>query len=341
MKPVTVNDTEPRDDTEELARAWLVHMRSGKATRADAQAYRRWRAEHAGHAEEAQSLSDIWTSLPEAVAVFEERHGAVDLSTSERTERQHALRTGRRAFVGFAVAAGASWLALRPPLQLWPAIGDFAADYRTGTGEQRQVKLSQRVTIAMNTQTRIDVLHAQAGQDASHGIDLLAGEAEIAAAAPSATGTDTLRPIVVVAGRGRLQADVARFNVRRTGPQVCVTCVSGTVTVEHPRQSLVLLANQQLTYDDHDLSLKSDVNSHAVVAWREGRLVFDRIPLAQVVDEINRYRPGKLILRNAALGRRSVKAEFSIATLDNAIGMIRSAYGAHVTELPGNIVLIS
>jgi transmembrane sensor len=85
----------------------------------------------------------------------------------------------------------------------------------------------------------------------------------------------------------------------------------------------------------------SGVDSGAVTAWRQGRLIFDLVPLAQVVAEINRYRPGKLILRNAALGQRLVKAEFSIATLNNAIDMIRDAYGARVTELPGNIVLLS
>jgi transmembrane sensor len=60
-----------------------------------------------------------------------------------------------------------------------------------------------------------------------------------------------------------------------------------------------------------------------------------------VVEEINRYRPGKLILRNAELGRRLVQAQFSIATLDDVGRMISSAYGARITKLPGNIVLLS
>jgi transmembrane sensor len=338
LKSITMSEADFAGDTAAQARAWLVHLRSGKATRADALAFRKWCAEHPEHAHMAESVNDMWSVLQVAVAEFEQRQDASDSAAVRVAERLRGLRPGRRAFVGFAVAAGASWLALRPPLQLWPAISEFAADYRTGTGEQRQIALSDRVLVAMNTQTQINILAS--GQTSSHGIRLLAGEAEITATAPAVGRTTAILPVVVVAGPGRLQAQVARFDVRRTGEQVCVTCVSGAVAVEHRRQHLTLLANQQLIYDDRDLRIVSDVNPDSVVAWRQGLLVFDRVPLAQVVDEINRYRHGKLILRNAALGQRLVKAQLPIATLDDAVAMIRDAYGAHVTELPGNIVLL-
>lgn len=340
LNPTTMGKAEFDSDIEAQARKWLVHMRSGKATRADAQAFRRWCAEHPEHAHMAESISGMWSALHTAVAEYEENHGAAGLSASGLTSRLDALRPGRRAFVGFAIAAGASWLALRPPFQLWPSVTDLAADYRTGTGEQRQVALSDRVTIEMNTQTRINVL-AQGKRAGSHSIELLAGEAEFVAAASPVGSVEPVNSVIVVAGRGRLQASVAQFDIRRTDQQVRVTCISGSAAFEHPRQRLTLSANQQLIYDDSDLRVVSDVDLDTVTAWRRGLLVFNRVPLAQVVEEINRYRRGRLILRNAALGRRLVKAQFPIATLDNVVGMIRDAYGAHVIELPGNITLLS
>ena len=87
------------------------------------------------------------------------------------------------------------------------------------------------MTVALNTQTRLDVL---AASNAAHGVEVVAGEAEIDAAAPPAGRATPIQPVTVVAGGG-LQATVARFNVRRTGSQVCVTCLSGTVALEHPR----------------------------------------------------------------------------------------------------------
>lgn len=44
-----------------------------------------------------------------------------------------------------------------------------------------------------------------------------------------------------------------------------------------------------------------------VMAWRERMLVFNDVPLATVIDEINRYRPGMLLLLDKALGRRRVR----------------------------------
>ena len=70
-------------------------------------------------------------------------------------------------------------------------------------------------------------------------------------------------------------------------------------------------------------------------------LVFNGVPLSDVVDEINRYRRGKVILRSAALGENRMQAQFPITRLDDVIDMVGRLYGAHITRLPGNIVLLS
>ncbi|RQQ10774.1 FecR family protein [Burkholderia stagnalis] len=315
------------------ASAWLLRLRSGEAAPDDADAFARWCADRP---QAAHLLRDMWGAL---------RTAAAELAQEERTaaawanvaKRERTMRTGRRAFVGFAVAAGASWLTLRPPMALWPSLADLAADYRTGTGEQRQVALAANVTVELNTQTRVDVLPASV---AARGVEVVAGEAEIDAAAPPG-GAAALRPVVVVAGGGRMQATVARFNVRRTGAQVCVTCLSGTVALAHPRGARTLRADDQVIYDDRGMRPVSRVDPGAVSAWRRGMLVFNGVPLADVVDEINRYRRGKVVLRSAALGANRIQAQFPIARLDDVIDMVGRLYGAHITRLPGNIVLLS
>jgi transmembrane sensor len=324
---------------EARARAWLLRLRSGKATSDDLQAFQRWCDEDPEHAAEARLLSETWSTLDTVMAEIGVEDAAAGRSGAARAS---APRPGRRAFVGFAVATGAAWLALRPPLALWPALGDLAADYRTGTGDQRRIALSERVAVEMNTQTRINLLPVQPVQpvQASHGVDLLAGEVEVVAVTPAVTRSDAIRSVVVVAGKGRLQAQVAQFNVRRTGDTVCVTCVSGSIAFEHPQQRLTLLAAQQLVYDDRRVHPVTQVDPADTTAWRRGVLVFRGASLAQVVEEINRYRPGKLILRNAQLEGLQVQAQFSIARLDDAIAMICRYSGAHATELPGNIVLL-
>ncbi|WP_297352517.1 FecR domain-containing protein [Paraburkholderia sp.] len=319
---------------EQCAEAWLLLLRSGNATLEDAQAFRRWCAENPAHACAAKELRRVWNVASAAATVVAQQETALSRPWTGPAVRSPA----RRAFVGTAVAAGAAWLAFRPPLQLWPALGELTADYRTGTGEQRQVMLADHVVIEMNTQTRFNLRPADTTRG---GIELLAGEAEAAAGMSSAGPLRSIDPFIVVAGNGRLQTSSARFNVRRTDDEVCVTCITGSVAFEHPRQRLMLSASQELIYTDRDVSPVSNIDAAAVTAWRRGLLLFNDVPLAQVVDEINRYRPGKIILRNAQLGKSRVRARFSIRQLDDAIMLIHAEYGAHVTELPGSIVLLS
>lgn len=115
----------------------------------------------------------------------------------------------------------------------------------------------------------------------------------------------------------------------------------GALTLEHPQRRLVLSSAQQVSYDDRGVGAVSQVNPMVVTAWRRGLLVFDDMPVAQVVDEINRYRPGQVILRNAQLGRHRVQAQIPIARLDDVIELFGKLYGAHITKLPGDIVLLS
>jgi transmembrane sensor len=352
LKAIGMNETDDVNEAiEARARAWLIRMRSGEATSEEIDAYRLWRAEHPEQDSEARLLGRTWGRLDAVMAELEVERTTGDQAAHDVVSgrawvagpKGHAWRPGRRAFVGAAVAAGASWLALRPPLNLWSALGDFTSDYRTGVGEQRRVTLADRTVVEMNTQTRIDVLSGDASA-APNGIHLIAGEAELATGNPAAVlagRTSSLaRPFVVVAGRGRLQAYAARFDVRRTGDEVCVTCVSGAVTLDHPGGRSTLSASQQLIYDERTVRPASTVDSSSVTAWRRGVLVFRGAPLAEVVDEINRYRPGKVILRNAQLRELPIQAQFSIAHLDGAVAAICSYSGAHATHLPGNIVLL-
>jgi len=337
------DDARATTEASAQAREWLLRLRSGHATPEDRLAYQRWCEAHPEHSPGVHLMSDAWSTLRTVAAEIIEEHPDEHPKAAFarlRGVQSHPLRPGRRALMGFAVAAGASWLALRPPLQLWPALEDFAADYRTGTGEQRQVALSDRIMVQMNTQTRINVLPVQAGQRVQHGIDLLSGEAEIVAASPSPERTTPTRPVVVVAGNGRLQADIAQFDVRRTGNEVCVTCVSGTVAFQHPQRRSTLLAGQQLVYDERSVQSVARVDPASTTAWRRGKLIFNRAPLTEVIDEINRYRPGKVILRNTALRNNKVEAEVYTANLDDAIDMLAKLYDVHVTKLPGNIALL-
>ncbi|HHZ6123947.1 TPA: anti-sigma factor VreR [Pseudomonas aeruginosa] len=310
------------DETGDLrheAHAWVISLTSGRVTQGDARAFRQWCARSPQHLRAFVEARDLWQALGSAAALPLEPPAVAQIAPR---------RFGRRWFVGGALAASVALFVLRPSL-LDHGLG--GADYVTAVGEQRQVQVSGETRIEMNTRTRLNVRRNQEQQET---IELLGGEAEIIASHPPQS---SLR---AMAGSAWLSASRARFNVRSSGDVCVVTCLEGSVRLEHLGQRLDLQAGQQLTFDERRNGPPVPFDVAEVMAWRERMLVFNDVPLATVIDEINRYRPGMLLLLDKALGRRRVQARFSLDQLADVATLIRDAYGIEVTRLPGGVVLL-
>ncbi|WP_260397038.1 FecR domain-containing protein [Variovorax sp. KBW07] len=309
------------------AQAWVVRLGSQMATEDDAQAFRRWCARSRDHAQAFVQAREVWQAMAPAAQRVQQQE-------AREAARRRLPAPGRRAFLGGAVAASVAYLAVSPPLALWPSVTEWGADLRTATGEQREVAMGDGVVLQMNTQTRINLRHGAAQEGAGESIDLVSGEAEVLAG-----GAASAR-VTVAAGGGVVSAVHARFNIRHLDGEVCVTCLSGQVEVAQGTQHARLDEGRQLRYGPAGLGAVTGVDTGPVIAWRRRQLVFDQVPLSQVVAEVNRYRHGRLILTSEALGRSRVQASFSIDRLDDVAFLVRDVYGAELTQLPGGIVLL-
>ncbi len=63
-------------------------------------------------------------------------------------------------------------------------------------------------------------------------------------------------------------------------------------------------------------------------------------PVSQVIAEVNRYRPGRVILTNETLGQQLFSARLSIKNIDRVIAQVAEIFNARTTELPGGVVLL-
>src|SRR5262249_15200596 len=144
----------------------------------------------------------------------------------------------------------------------------------------------------------------------------------------------------LLAGDGRIVATSARFNVRIDEQAVCVTCIAGDVQVEQRTATLSLPAGQQVNYSAQGIGEPVKIDPAVVTAWQDGIVVFESTPVADVITEVNRYRPGKIILTNRDLGRRLFDARLRIENIGNVVRQIELAFGARATALPGGIVLL-
>jgi transmembrane sensor len=311
------------------AAAWLLLLTSGEATAADAEMLAQWRGQSGAHEAAFRAVATLRPALAAAARDHVAAHGR-----PLAAPQQHVpLRVGRRQALvagGALAAAGAGYAVWRPPLGLWPSLADMTADWRTGAGQQHVVTPAAGISVALNTRTS---LVAAPGSGGAH-VTLIDGEALFTAR------RDPDAPLVVTAGSGRTIASAARCDIRREAEAVIVTCLDGALHVALPGSTVALQAAQQMRYAGDAPGPVTAANLDVVTAWRRGLIIIQDQPLRDLVQELNRYRPGRIILTNAALGRRLVSGVFHIDRLEAALEQIR-ALGAQIRRLPGGIVLLS
>ncbi|MEW6435559.1 MAG: FecR domain-containing protein [Pseudomonadota bacterium] len=325
----------PHDPIEQLnpiereAQAWVARFASGKATAAEIDALKRWYDQSAAHAAAFDKAERLWERLGPAAALHVR-------DSTPSVERSIAVlnRLPRRAVLGGALAASAAALGygiISPPLDLWPSIKELRADYRTATGERKQIALNDFL-IDMSAATSIAVRSTQSNP---HHFELIAGEAAIS------LRRDFTGSFALSAGSGQTIARRASFDVRYIGANVCVTCLDGELRVEQQGAAANLEAGQQLLYSLDAMSSVRTVDPATVTSWRDGFLVFHATPLAEAIEQVNRYRRGKIVLMNEALGERLFSARFRIENIDEIVDQIRQVFDARVTSLPGGLIVIS
>jgi len=321
-----------RDPLLDGALDWVVRLKSGDATEADLLALQRWREQSVDHEEAFREAVRMWRLLGAAARELTTEAAAADSGSQPRgfaIPRRGAI--SRRAIVGGAIAASVAGAAIiRPPLGLWPSLSELSADYRTAKGERRKVVLGPEVSLELNTQTSVAV---RSMQDVVK-LELVSGEASVVARLPPS------RPLVVLAASGQVTATQASFDARCIGGAVAVTCLEGSVEIRHKSGSVRIQRGDRISYTETGVSQSTAVDPAQASAWRSGLLVFRNAPLAEVIEEVNRYRPGKIIIANSDLKRRVVDGIFNVERLDILISQIQHLFGARATSLPGGVVVL-
>ena len=305
----------PGSEIDRIAREWVQRVALRQMTAAQADALRQWCQADPRHGAAFAEAHRLWQGMAPAAALSEARGRERRLS-----------RPARRALgAGLACAAtGAGVAVVAPPFGLWPSWRNWAptiapprassaASYcrgrRAGSEHAHQHRAARR-------RRRAD---QRRGRD-------LAGRRE--------------QSVHRQRGRRRVMARDAVFELRHTDGSVCVTCLSGAVEVALASGGATLAAAQRLVYDAAGLQPARALDADDLPAWREGFLRFRQAPLAQVLDEINRYRSGRVILMAQSLAARPVSVRVELARLDTAIAQIRENFQLDATALPGGVLLL-
>jgi len=270
------------------AAEWLMLLMSGEATEADRQRWQQWRAEHADHERAWQHIENVTGRLKGLAP-----HAAYQVLTPYGAAAQAPRGPGRRKAIHTLLWAGTACagglLAWRTPAVRHMAAA-LAASYRTGTGEQRTVTLTDGSAITLNTASAIDVRFD--GQRRL--LRLVAGEVLVTTGHAAHGGGADTRPFVVETGEGRIRALGTRFAMRQHEGSTQVAVLENAVEITPgaaagpPR---LLRAGEQATFTRTAIGAPQAASGQAE-AWSRGQLVADEMRLDDFLAELGRYRPG-------------------------------------------------
>jgi transmembrane sensor len=112
---------------------------------------------------------------------------------------------------------------------------------------------------------------------------------------------DKMRPFIVQAGTVTVTAIGTAFDVRREGDHAIVSVEEGTVRLAAPGAAGQLQwqasAGYQIDYSELEkTAVVASVDVQRALQWRSGELSYDRMPLANVIADINRYSTTRIVI---------------------------------------------
>ncbi|WP_449431227.1 FecR family protein [Pseudomonas putida] len=314
----------------QAALRWLSRINE-RPDEARSAAFKRWLLADPRHPEAYAQAQNVWQlSAAPAARLAEQEHEGLQRYLDAIAQAPSGKRWQHR--VAALAAAACLVLALGTAGGWQPGswLQDLQADY-SSAGQIRQVTLADQSQVLLDAGSAIAV-------DFAHGerrVRLLRGAAFFQV---SHTG----EPFLVEVAGGEVRVLGTQFEVREQNHGAQVTVRSGRVAVT-PAQGQVareLTANQQLAYAQGQAGDTLSVDSESRLAWRQGWLNYYQVPLAQVVEDLGRYYPGRLLLLDSELGRRKVSGSFPVDQPLLALDSLGKVLGFSQHTLLGRLTII-
>ncbi len=338
-KHIVGSEPAPRD-TYEAAAYWHGVFDDGELTCAQRESFEAWFTADPSHRAVYASVERAWSGM--ANGGLDERILAMRRAAlaAPRGPRSRWIRPAFIAASVLVVAGLAAGVLLRHgPSSINPNPSEFA----TQVGERSSITLPDGSTIALDTDSRINV----AFDSQVRRVRLLAGQAwfEVAKNQP--------RPFVVEAGDRRVTAHGTAFDVRLDDhDRVQVTLVEGRVSVEVlnrsgegpniPGDREDLLPGDQLVVAGTRPPTKRKTDVSKATSWREGQIIFDDDTLAAAVAEVNRYSAKKIVLADPHIASLRVSGVFIAGHSESFVETVTGNFQIKVaSSSDGRLVLTS
>jgi len=114
-------------------------------------------------------------------------------------------------------------------------------------------------------------------------------------------------------------------------------------TSEHTVKLVAIKAGQSATVDEQVEAIETIPSTELArkLSWRQGVLSFSGEPLEQVVDEVSRYTPVKIIITDPSIRKIAIGGYFKAGESEAMFEALESSFGIRVTRVNDRLVYLA
>jgi len=310
---------------------WLVRLRADDFSETEMVAFAEWLAQDHAHSEAfsaAESLfSEMLLAAKSPASDISARIEVHDNAPIVKLPPQRSAAKPYRRWLTATLAMAAVWLfvvmLVMPKQAHW--LDNYLSDYHTETGELRAVQLADGSQLLLNTNSAVSVdFNASVRQ-----VTLHYGQARFTVA------KDTQRPFQVRSDNLIVKALGTVFEVYQHPGEVSVTVQEHAVLASVQAEgSVPVQQGQQLNYrSGGPLTKPETVELNQTSAWQQQRLFINDRPLGELLDELGRYRVGRVFLADEKLKNLRVTGVFSLDKPEEVLSSVVNALNLQETRL--------
>lgn len=335
-------------EVEEEAAAWVWRLDDDGVSPQLQVEFERWLARDPRHRRAFEELGGIWQSLDDLAEAKRDERVATFTAHERRLYTQpRRAHGGLRRWAPWAMAA--SLLLIIGGLS-WYQRGNESRTLATAVGQRLITTLTDGSVVQLNTNTILETHFSKRRRD----IWLKKGEASFKVA------HNADRPFYVHAGTTVVRAVGTAFNVRlhdSRDVEVIVTegvvevspqgdaATAGGPGVASPRSGPML--RRDLTagerFDASSVTPVKRVTPTTVsdtLAWHEGAIIFDGVPLARAIAELNRYTDTRLVVADTDIDDLKVGGRFRTGDIDGFLEALTKAFPVTIRRTSDHLVYI-
>ncbi|WP_249977005.1 FecR family protein [Vreelandella olivaria] len=305
---------------------WHLRLKDDSASDQDRHSFQAWMNQSEHHVVAYQNAIQLWEEIElPALLLYQQRH--------QQRARPRSLphRPQKRSMRWGWATAAVLMLTMLLGFEFWrdPARMDrWMADMSTPPGQLQRTLLEDGSTLLLDGNSAIDITMNATGRE----LFLRRGRLWMDAAQQQ-------RPLLINAGEVSILVLGTHFSVSRFHSRTTITVGEGAVTVSDAQHRQTLLsAGQQLTVQNGEFGDIQEVDPLLALAWKEGRIIFNQASIDDIVEQLERMHPGRILFNAQEFAELSFSGSFPANQPDTLIDTLVDLAVMEAHYLPGEML---